>query len=209
MIKTIITGDLGVNTYLYNYESNNIVVVDPGSNSNLINSSILTNNYIPKAILLTHGHFDHVGAVKDLKDKYDIPVYIHKDDSSYLGESGKESHMELFKTMGPNAGAYFNAYYTENDEADSLLDDNEELSEFGLKVIHTPGHSPGSCCFYSEKNSVVFTGDTMFNSGMGRTDFPGGNYLKLINSLERLKELPDSTKVYPGHGPETTIKLES
>lgn len=208
MIEKIITGDLGVNTYLYNFKDNDITIIDPGSDSDKIESTILAHNYTPKAILLTHGHFDHIGAVKKLKESYNIPVYIHREDATFLGDGSEKRHKEMFQALGGSAKFYFDNYFVKNDNVDYELNDGEQLDNYGLKIIHTPGHSPGSVCFYSKENSVVFTGDTMFKGGMGRTDFPEGNYPQLLESLEKLKALPKETLVYPGHGGSTTIKEE-
>ena len=209
MIKKIITGDLGVNTYLYNYKDSLIVIIDPGSDSDKIINTIRDNSFEPRAILLTHGHFDHIGAIKDLKDIYNVPVYIHNEDSDFLGTNSKKRHLEMFNSMGPNGNFYFEKYFIENKEPEFIIRDNEILKEFNLKVIHTPGHSPGSCCFYSEKDSIIFTGDTMFCGGMGRTDFPGGDYYTILKSLEKIKTLPKETVVYPGHGGKSTISRET
>lgn len=209
MIEKIITGDLGVNTYLYNYTSNKTAIIDPGSDFNNIVSLIESRNFKPTTILLTHGHFDHIGAVKTLKDRYNIPVYIHEDDATYLGDGSKDRHLEMFKSMGSNGDHYFNNYYIESDNVDFKVKDGELLIDLGIKVIHTPGHSLGSSCFYSETDSIIFTGDTMFKNGMGRTDFAGGDYNQLIESLKILLKLPKKTKVYPGHGPMSTIRDES
>ncbi|QEN05018.1 MBL fold metallo-hydrolase [Thiospirochaeta perfilievii] len=209
MIETIITGDLGVNTYLFNFSDNKIVIVDPGSDEDKIIKKIEVLDLKPEAILLTHGHFDHIGAVKTIKSKYNIPVYIHSGDSVFLGDKGSQTHLEMFKSMGQNSDYFFNSYYVENDPADFIIKDGDILTDFSLEVIHTPGHSPGSVCFYSKDKQVLFTGDTMFKGGMGRTDFIGGNYNQLLNSLEKLKKLPIDTKVFPGHGDSSTIGRES
>lgn len=208
MIDRIITGDLGVNTYLYNYSENKTVIIDPGADADNIIYEINNKNYQIRGILLTHGHFDHIGAVKELKDYFNTNVYISHEDSSFLGSTGAKRHLEMFESMGPGSGAYFNAYYVKNDSADVLLNDNDVLSEFGLKVIHTPGHSPGSICLYSENDSIIFSGDTLFKDGLGRTDFVGGNYDTLMSSIKKLMLLPKETAVYPGHGPFTTIGSE-
>lgn len=208
MIAKIITGDLGVNTYLYNYNEQNALLIDPGSDAEKIIRTIDDNKCKIRGIVLTHGHFDHIGAVKELKDRYNTKVYIHKDDAGFLGREGEARHKEMFSSMGPGGSAYFNQYYSENDAADVLLIDNQELQEFGLTILHTPGHSPGSICLYSKENSILFSGDTMFKGGLGRTDFTGGDYRTLMNSLDRLLLLPGQTMVYPGHGYETTISEE-
>ncbi|MGL1892346.1 MAG: MBL fold metallo-hydrolase [Spirochaetaceae bacterium] len=208
MIDIIITGELGVNTYLYNFKEDKVVIIDPGADASKIIKKIESNRQTPKAIILTHGHFDHIGAVEQLKGKYSIPVYIHHADGTYLGKEGGNRHKLMFSSMGPNADYYFNNYYTECGEPDFLFDNNDILSDFELLVIHTPGHSPGSSCFYSKKNGVIFTGDTLFNGGLGRTDFTGGDYNTLIKSLKSLFKLPNNTVAYPGHGEITTIGAE-
>lgn len=209
MIQRIITGDLGVNTYLYNFKDNSVIIIDPGSDSNKIISAIDAENYQVKGIILTHGHFDHIGAVKDIKYKYNTKVYIHADDATFLGDGGEKRHFDMFSSMGYNGSSYFKAYYKYNDSADIILNDNNELKQFSLEVIHTPGHSPGSICLYSKKNSILFSGDTLFKNGLGRTDLIGGNYNSLIASLAIILKLPEETKVYPGHGGYTTIKNEA
>jgi len=113
------------------------------------------------------------------------------------------------RSMGPNGDYYFNNYFCDTDNVDFEVKDGEILDEMGIKVIHTPGHTVGSCCFYSETDSIIFTGDTMFKGGMGRTDFDGGDYNRLLESLNNLLTLPKETKVYPGHGSETSIGDES
>ncbi|OQY37824.1 MAG: hypothetical protein B6229_07495 [Spirochaetaceae bacterium 4572_7] len=208
MIERIITGDLDVNTYLYNYREGLVVIIDPGSDSDKIKEQIATKGFIPKAIILTHGHFDHIGAVKIIKDFFNIPVYIHTEDATFLGPKSIERHTQMFSNMGPQGAYYLDKYLTESDDPDFIIKDQDILKEFNLRVIHTPGHSPGSICLYAEENSILFTGDTLFKSGIGRTDFTGGDYKTLISSLDKLWTLPENTKIYPGHGATSTISLE-
>lgn len=208
MIERIITGDLSVNTYLYNYSENKIAVIDPGSESRRIIESIKQMNFTPTCIILTHGHFDHIGAVKEIKDNYNIPVYVHAEDAKYLGEKGYNVHKEMLESMGMIGDYYMNIYYTETPEADYKVKNSDTIGETGLMVLHTPGHSQGSICLYSKNNSLVFTGDTLFKMGAGRTDFPGGDFKTLQTSLENLLQLPQQTKIYPGHGPDSTIGQE-
>ncbi len=208
MIERIITGDLGVNTYLYNFKDDQVLIIDPGSNYLEISSLITEKEYKPAAILLTHGHFDHIGAVKELSNSFNIEVYIHKKDSKYLGKGSLDVHKKMFSSMGPGMDAYLGNSFIECNSANILLEGDDDLDNFGLKSIHTPGHSPGSTCFYSEKDAVLFSGDTLFKGGLGRTDFPGGDYQTLINSLDKILKLPKNTVVYPGHGQTTTIQSE-
>ena len=209
MIETIITGDLGVNTYLYNYQEDRILIIDPGDDFNTIVNVIDEKGYKPKLILLTHGHFDHIGAVPELRDKYNIPLYIHTADSTFVGNEGQNRHKEMFNSLGTQGNYYFDNYYREINRADVLFNQGDEIGESDLTVIHTPGHSPGSSCFYSIKNNLLFSGDTLFNGGFGRTDFIGGDFNILENSIKELFNLPQNTIVYPGHGSTTTIGNEN
>lgn len=205
MIETIVTGDLGVNTYLYNFKDKKALIIDPGAEPEKIIHRIEEKNLEIVGIILTHGHFDHIGALQELKEKFKVPLYIHKDDSTFLGPESMERHRQMFKPMGAQGMFYVDTYYMETPKADIVLEDNQELNDFGLKVIHTPGHSPGSICLFSQENGIVFTGDTLFKNGLGRTDFGGGDYNTLIKSLEKLFSLPMETVAYPGHGPITHI----
>lgn len=152
----------------------------------------------PKAILLTHGHRDHIGAVPELRKHYGIPVYVGAEDQEMLGDADKNLSTGLFgKPMTL--------------QADQLLKDKDqlELAGFSIQVFHTPGHTPGGCCFYFPEEQVLFSGDTLFCGSVGRTDFPGGSSSALVTSVRRLlKELPAETEVYPGHENDTSIEQE-
>ncbi|MCG8472718.1 MAG: MBL fold metallo-hydrolase, partial [Desulfobacterales bacterium] len=151
-----------------------------------------------KAILNTHGHFDHVGANKRLKEATGAPIMIHEDDARMLSELSITAM--AFGLKAENSPA-----------ADRLLKDGDTISfgEITLEVRHTPGHTPGGVTFYCEAEKVAFAGDTLFYGSIGRTDLPGGNYGTLISSIKtQLFSLPDETVVYTGHGPKTTIGTE-
>lgn len=208
MVDTIITGDLGVNTYLYNFKENKISIIDPGADADKIISYIESRNYYPVNIILTHGHFDHIGAVSDLKAKYNIPVLIHDDDSGFLGPDSKIRHIDMFKPMGPQGNFYVDTYFKPTDSPETILHDKQIIEGTDLEVIHTPGHSPGSICLYSKSKKIIFTGDTLFKNGLGRTDFGGGDYRTLLKSLNKLFTLPEETVVYPGHGEATKLESE-
>lgn len=208
MIDRLITGDLGVNTYFYSYNNSDTIIVDPGAETEAIIYFIEKKGSKPTGILLTHGHFDHIGAVEELRKHFNIPVMIHKDDATFLGECGEKRHWDMFESMGPSGDFYFNTYYRYTQEADIVLSHGDMVLESGLKVIHTPGHSPGSICLYNEQEHLLISGDTLFCNGLGRTDFTGGDHNTLIESLTRLKDLPGDTQVFPGHGTETTIRRE-
>jgi len=154
----------------------------------------------PVAVVLTHGHIDHIAAVATLREHYpDIRVYIHKLDAEML----TEPEYNLSALVRPGG-------FTTK-PADSLVEEKSVIEEVGIKlqVLHTPGHTPGGICLYSKDDGIVFTNDTLFADSVGRTDFPGGSMDELIKSIkEKLLTLPDETKVYPGHGPITTIAHE-
>jgi hydroxyacylglutathione hydrolase len=208
MIDTIVTGDLQVNTYLFNYKENKIVIIDPGSDSKKIISKIIDKKYIPCAVLLTHGHFDHIGATMDIISRWGIPLYIHTQDAFLVGSGAKLAQENMLASIGVTDSWSLAKYIRETPDPNFRFNDNDILSDFDLIVLHTPGHTRGSSCFYSKTKNILFTGDTLFKNGIGRTDLPNGDYQQIKLSLERLFKLPNDTAVFPGHGPETKIGNE-
>ena len=151
----------------------------------------------PLAVLLTHGHFDHIMGLDGLLREYDIPVYAF------------ESEKEVLNSARLNLSAMMAGTYTFSDAR--YVKDGQILDIGGvqIRVIHTPGHTSGGCCYYIEKEGILFSGDTLFHTSIGRTDFPTGSSSQLVRSVkERLFDLPDETKVYPGHMEETSIGYE-
>ena len=197
IIESLRLGSYGANCYIVGSEkSKDVIIIDPGAESNKIKKIISAKSYNPKLILLTHGHGDHIGGTKNLKKEYNIPVYIHKKDSAML----KDERLNFTKMMFRN-GVSINA--------DKLLGDGDNITLDNMKfqVLHTPGHTPGGICLKHKK--IVFTGDTLFKGSIGRTDFPGGSQEQIIKSIkEKLLVLDDDTVVYPGHEGQTTIKYE-
>jgi len=196
LIKIISVGDLEANCiFLYNKNSD-AVIVDPGAEYEKIFKEIKNLNLSVKAILLTHGHYDHVSAVSQIYSKLKCPVFIHRDDLQlYLYQ--KDMIYEYAK------GNIFNNF--------SFYDNESKIkfSELSYSIIHTPGHSPGSVCIEILDNSkTLITGDTLFKDSIGRTDLPGGSTDAMFVSLKRLvAEYRDYT-IIPGHGPVTKMERE-
>ncbi|MBP6908906.1 MAG: MBL fold metallo-hydrolase [Candidatus Saccharicenans sp.] len=195
--QLVIVGPLETNCYLFFCpETKQCAIIDPGAEAEKIFEAISFLSLKPVIILNTHGHVDHTGANLDLKERYQIPIALHPGDLPLLEEYFQlEFGLMLGARPAPNP--------------DRLLTDGEKISvgRSVLQVIHSPGHSPGSVCFYTDH--LLFAGDTLFSGGVGRTDLPGGSWKDLAHSLKaRVMTLPDETMVLPGHGPKTTIGEE-
>lgn len=173
------------------------IIVDPGDSGKRIIGIIEEKGIIPKLIVNTHCHADHTGAVATLVDHFEIPFMCHEEDVWMLTD---KSQIEMSDYLGVKQAPKNDATVKDGEIID-LCDD------FALKVIHTPGHTPGGICLYSDGKLIV--GDTLFQNSIGRSDLPGGNHETLLKSIrERLLPLPDDTVVYPGHGDTTTIGYE-
>lgn len=190
IVKSILAGMYEENCYLLiDKSTRDCGIIDPGGNAERIAKAILSENLNPKYVLLTHGHLDHVGAVEDICKKFNIPFYISKEDAEFA----KKDSM-VFGEI-PDC----NNYLKENDTI--------KLGTHTIKVIETPGHTPGGLCFLVEDK--LLTGDTLFQGSVGRSDFPGGNGALLIKMIkDKLMTLDDNIEVYPGHGPMSTIGFE-
>ncbi|BCV21907.1 MBL fold metallo-hydrolase [Moorella sp. Hama-1] len=197
-LKTLVVGPLGANCYLIGCpETNEGAVIDPGAEGERILAAAREAGLAIKQIINTHGHGDHIGANGTIKKATNAAILIHKLDAPYLNDPGSNlSALMGFRETSP--------------PADRLLEENDTISvgkTITLKVIHTPGHTPGGICLQGE--GLVFTGDTLFAGSIGRTDFPGGSFGQLINAVkEKLFTLDDALVVYPGHGPASTIGAE-
>lgn len=195
-VKKLVVGYISTNCYIISSDKDNrAVIIDPGGSAGRIKNYLDENNLTPVAILLTHGHFDHILAVASLKRDYDLKVYIHKNDADML-----TSDANLSKIVGLNI---------EKSEADNLLHGNEKLKfgEMVFDVIHTPGHSKGSVS-YIFNEEIIFCGDTLFFESYGATHFAGGNIEELKNSIEKLFALPKDMALYCGHNKESTLDYE-
>lgn len=183
-------------------ESDECVIVDPGCNSDsekdILYGFIAKTGLHPAMILLTHGHFDHVLGLADCAAKYGIPVYMHPADKETMKTNGY-----LAKAFGISMPA------TDVDTKDIADGDRIRFGNTVLEVIHTPGHTPGGVCYYDREDKVLLSGDTLFAGSIGRTDHPGGDYDRLMESIfSKLMCLDGDIEVIPGHGPKTTIADE-
>ncbi|MBO5353058.1 MAG: MBL fold metallo-hydrolase [Lachnospiraceae bacterium] len=198
-IKRLVLGMVRTNCYIaYTEESKKAVVIDPAADSGRIMEELAVLGVTPEAVLLTHGHFDHMLAADTLRKQYRIPVCILKEDAELL-EQPELNGSELFMRMSYGI------------IADELLLDGQQLRflDGTLRVIASPGHTAGSCCYYQEAERVLFSGDTLFQGSVGRTDLPTGKASLISVSIrEKLFVLPEDTLVLSGHGMETTIGEE-
>ena len=198
-IARLVVGYVSTNCYIVcNEQEGSCVIVDPGDNAAGIIKTMKDRNTEPVAILLTHGHFDHILAVPELTGAYpDIQVYAYEAEKALLTDAGLNETRMIRKPMTLDSVRY--------------LKDGEELTLLGAvwRVISTPGHTAGSCCYYLPEEGILFSGDTLFDGDCGRTDLPTGNSSAILHSIrEILMKLPDETQVLPGHETFTTIGRE-
>lgn len=192
-------GEIWTNCYIV-WDSKGIgFIVDPGGYAECVAEFIRDNHIEVEYILLTHGHADHLGGIQEVRNLAQYGVAIHTEDADCLTDARKN----LSAAMGHSFVL---------SSADKLLSDGEHLQigDLGVEIIHTPGHTIGGVCYYikDESDEILICGDTLFYRSIGRTDLPDGNELTLINSLRKLERFNDELKVYPGHGPSTTIGEE-
>ena len=196
ILKKLVVGPLASNCYIVGSETTKEgMIIDPADEAEEILRGIEELGLKIKFIVLTHGHPDHVGALKEIKEATGAEIAIHTDDGEILRQQF--------------LGFLFGLSYPEPPAPDRLLKrgDGIDIGDLRFSVLHTPGHTPGGICLLG--HGVLFSGDTLFNCGIGRYDLPGGDYNQLMDSLHtKLMVLPDDTIVYPGHGPETTIGAE-
>ncbi len=201
-VNKFVVNPLGENSFIVSDETGECVFIDPGfyyeEEHQEIKDFIAENQLNPVKIVNTHCHFDHIWGVEFVRNEYKIPFLAHAEDNFWVERATQQAEMFGFEmnSVAP---------------ADSFLVENEYI-EFGnsrLKIIHVPGHSPGHVVFYSENDKILIAGDVLFYGSIGRTDLPGGDYQTLISNIKnKLFDLPNETKVYCGHGPETSLGFE-
>lgn len=198
IIESVVVGSVGTNCYIvHKKDSEHCFVVDPGDSGDKIANYIRDQKMILDHILLTHGHFDHIQGVRDLKNAIRCEI------------CALDVEKELLLDARMNVSAMTGR--PEELEAAIWLHDGQQFESAGIamKVIHTPGHTKGSCCYFLEEQKVLFSGDTLFMESVGRADLPTGNEKDLMQSVrEKVLTLPSETKVFSGHGPSTSIEYE-
>lgn len=198
-VKQIITGPIQENCYLI-YNDQYALIVDPGADAHVIKEHVATLGVSPVAVLITHAHYDHIGALEEIRSEYNIPVYISPIEQDWLTDpmlnlSGLGRHDDIANVVCRPAEFEFINY------------DSYTLGDMTFKVVPTPGHSPGSVSFIFD--DFVVTGDALFRGSVGRSDLPMGDGAQLLDGIKKeLFTLPETYRAYPGHGPQTTIRRE-
>ena len=199
-IITLPVGQLQANCYLvYDRQSSNGVIIDPGDDADYIERNISDYKMIPGSIIATHAHFDHIMAVLELKLAYKIPFKISCKDKFLINNMSSSAKHFIGIQSGPPPGI------------DVCLKDKDtiKIGKHSLMILEAPGHTPGSVCLYSKENKKLFTGDTLFaDGGVGRTDFSYSKSEELIKSLKKIFSLPPNTQILPGHGRSSTLEEE-
>ena len=198
-VQRFILGPLSTNCYIIETKNKNAAAIDIGGDYDKIKDYLETNGLKLKKILLTHGHYDHFGGTADAAIDSGAEIFISGNDSHMLS-----SRMDSLADFISNESFKPITEYKEISEGSEII-----LDELKFKVIETPGHTKGSCCYYLKDEGVLFSGDTVFYGSVGRTDFPGGSTAEIVRSLHKLVDsLPEETEVFPGHDASTTIGYE-
>lgn len=197
-VEQYVVGSVSTNCYFaINDDTKEVLIIDPGASAKKLAENVREGGLKPTAILLTHGHFDHAGAAEELAGLLDVKIYAYETEKETLENpsfnlSGWEGRSDVY-------------------HADVYVKDEQELdmAGFHIRVLFTPGHTVGGCCYYFPYQNTLFSGDSLFQGSIGRTDFPKGSASQLVRAIQdKLMPLPDETAVYTGHGEETTIGLE-
>jgi len=197
-VKSLLVGMVQTNCYLvYDEETKRAVIVDPGDRADQIISECKSLELKPELILLTHGHFDHIMAAEAVRDEFGIKICACEKELEVLRDATKNMMIR-----------YYRKNYTLEPDMTVKEGDTVEAAGFTWKVLETPGHTIGSCCYYIEEAKVLFAGDTMFRTSYGRVDMPTGDGMAMLSSVKRLLTLPEDVTVYAGHMGDTTIGYE-
>lgn len=196
ILKRLAVGPLETNAYIVgDEETGQAIIVDPGDEPDRILDEVKQAGLTVQSVICTHAHFDHIGAAGDIKKETGAKILLHKSDLETYG-------------LAKDQAAFWGCSIDDLPEPDDYLDEGDEIRAGKLRftVLHTPGHSKGGICLLGE--GVILTGDTIFQGSVGRTDFPGGSIDELKKSFKRIIDLPEKTKIYCGHGPESTVGNE-
>lgn len=197
--ETIVGGPIGTNCYVvYNEDTKEGIIIDPGIEMSRLTAGLDKLGVKPVGIFLTHAHADHIMCCNEAASFYRVDIYMHEEEK----QLAKDAYMNCSADMFGNPNTVIANVYLKDKQKLDIIDTT-------MEVIHTPGHTSGGCCYYFSESGYLFCGDTLFMQGVGRSDLPTGNSMKLINSLkERLFILPEDVKAFPGHGPATRIGYE-
>ncbi|WP_050615764.1 MBL fold metallo-hydrolase [Bacillus testis] len=193
-------GPLGTNCYIVSNAKKECLIIDPGEESQKIIQYVNTKQLKPLAVLLTHAHFDHIGALDEVRKAYSIPAYVHKKEANWLADASLNGSSHFL--MGQSIV---------QQPAEKIITDEGKLSigDFNFAIFETPGHSPGSVSYYAKEDGYLFSGDVLFKGSIGRTDLPGGSMDVLMQSIhKKILVLPEDTIILSGHGPVTLLQDE-
>jgi glyoxylase-like metal-dependent hydrolase (beta-lactamase superfamily II) len=208
-ITQLIVGPIETDCWIYPLDEKEAAVIDPGDEADRIISTLKKLSLVPRSILLTHGHFDHIAAVPQLAQAFaevSPLIAIHRLDGEYLGGEAYKTHSVSMKAaMGSTA--FLDALWNDMPPPGRLLEEGDTIGPF--TILHLPGHTRGSAAFWAKDENLLFSGDTLFEGNYGRTDLPGGNEDDIFASLRRLFTMDGNIEVYPGHGGATTIRREA
>ncbi|MBP7460735.1 MAG: MBL fold metallo-hydrolase [Candidatus Delongbacteria bacterium] len=191
-IRHLVLGELGTNTYLLIMEDHSLILIDPAESTPEIPHLIESKHLTLESIWLTHGHVDHIKGVQPLLDRYHPTLFCHREEECFL----RKPEYNMSMLMGAHLTINYPVHYWSKPVEEIIIG-----SGLHVKIIHTPGHTPGGVCYYFEEKAVLFSGDTLFMGSIGRTDLPGGSFSQIQSSLDTLKQiLPDTCRIFPGHG---------
>lgn len=205
-IKILVLGELQTNCYIvYDQNTKQGIIIDPADDANFISEQILSLKIIPTGIYATHGHFDHLLAADELQMAFNIPFYVHEKDLFLVKNLAKNAAFWTKRKVIEKPPKEVRPLRGRTSTTTSIASQGDALRSWQAQIIWTPGHTPGSVCLYFPKEGILFSGDTLFADGVGRTDLSYSSSKDLQKSLKKLSKLPQETKIYPGHGEISTL----